>query len=311
MTKHDQETNELVKPVDAMEEVASFGAMIRSAREEAGYTIERVAMATRISAPFIEALEAEQLDRLPGAIFGRGFIRNLCKAYGEDSLAYLTAFDALYQKGPVKNPQQASRDEKRHQQLQKGVLLIQSNEWKNRLKTLAPHHYLRVKPLLGLLAVAVLGVIIFQVTQNEPESESPVVISQTEPVAAPEVTPVTPTPSETSVAQPVPPPVAAETAAPTPPALVGELEVELRVKSPVAVTFTKDQDKQVAETLQVQTYRYSFQQQFKLYVENAAALEIYFKGQRVGGANPKAEPRRFTFAAAEGEIAKKPGAPRL
>ena len=37
----------------------------------------------------------------------------------------------------------------------------------------------------------------------------------------------------------------------------------------------------------------------------AAAVEIYFKGQRVGADAKKGEPKRFTFAASGGEIAKK------
>ena len=76
----------------SIEEI-KFGAMFRAARESSGFTVERAAMATRISQPFIEALERDAFDKLPGAVFGRGFIRNLCKTYGKDSTEFLAAFD--------------------------------------------------------------------------------------------------------------------------------------------------------------------------------------------------------------------------
>ena len=53
-----------------------------------GVTLEEVSAATRISTRFLEALENEQWDRLPGGAFNRGFIRAIAKFLGldEDSL---------------------------------------------------------------------------------------------------------------------------------------------------------------------------------------------------------------------------------
>jgi cytoskeletal protein RodZ len=67
--------------------------MLKDLRESSGYTIQRAAVATRIARPFIEALEDDQPQKLPASVFGRGFIRNLCKVYGADPTPILCAFD--------------------------------------------------------------------------------------------------------------------------------------------------------------------------------------------------------------------------
>src|SRR4051812_14423241 len=71
----------------------SFGASLREARELAGFSVERAAMSTRISAAFIDSLENQSFKVLPGEIFGRGFVRNLCRAYGCDSKALIASYN--------------------------------------------------------------------------------------------------------------------------------------------------------------------------------------------------------------------------
>jgi hypothetical protein len=56
--------------------MASIGATLRGARERRGLTIEQVAQETRISARFLEALEAEEFDALPAPVYVRGFLRS-------------------------------------------------------------------------------------------------------------------------------------------------------------------------------------------------------------------------------------------
>lgn len=91
-----------------------FGDSLRESREAAGFTIERVAIATKISLPFIQALELGELHRLPGSVFARGFIRNLCKVYQKDAASSLEAFErALGQADPV--PAAVSEPEAVHQ----------------------------------------------------------------------------------------------------------------------------------------------------------------------------------------------------
>lgn len=51
------------------------GAELRKAREQRGISIEEVARRTKIGVSTLRALERNQIDRLPGGIFVRGFLR--------------------------------------------------------------------------------------------------------------------------------------------------------------------------------------------------------------------------------------------
>jgi hypothetical protein len=52
----------------------TVGETLRSAREQRGLTIEQVSHDTRISARFIEALEADRHQELPAPVYVRGFM---------------------------------------------------------------------------------------------------------------------------------------------------------------------------------------------------------------------------------------------
>ncbi|MHB8410571.1 MAG: RodZ domain-containing protein [Candidatus Acidiferrales bacterium] len=80
-------------------------------REMRGVSLEEISAATRISVRFLEALESEQWERLPGGIFNRGFIRSVAKFLGldEDGLVAEYAMEtherpeiAVWTKEPVR-----------------------------------------------------------------------------------------------------------------------------------------------------------------------------------------------------------------
>lgn len=49
-----------------------------------GVSLEEISAATRISTRFLEAIEREQWDQLPGGVFNRGFIRAMARFLGLD-----------------------------------------------------------------------------------------------------------------------------------------------------------------------------------------------------------------------------------
>ena len=67
---------------------AGFGEHLKREREMRGVSLEEIAGATRISTRFLEALEKEAWDRLPGGVFNRGFVRTVARFLGleEESL---------------------------------------------------------------------------------------------------------------------------------------------------------------------------------------------------------------------------------
>jgi cytoskeleton protein RodZ len=61
-----------------------FGEQLKREREMRGVSIEEISAATRISTRFLEALEKDQWDKLPGGVFNRGFIRSVARFLGLD-----------------------------------------------------------------------------------------------------------------------------------------------------------------------------------------------------------------------------------
>jgi len=54
----------------------SFGRKLREARERKGVSLRQIANATKISVAALEALERNDISRLPGGIFSRAFVRS-------------------------------------------------------------------------------------------------------------------------------------------------------------------------------------------------------------------------------------------
>jgi cytoskeleton protein RodZ len=61
-----------------------FGSKMRRAREERGLTLRRIADVTKISVSALEALERDDISRLPGGIFSRAFVRSYAVEIGLD-----------------------------------------------------------------------------------------------------------------------------------------------------------------------------------------------------------------------------------
>jgi len=72
--------------------MGSFGARLKSAREQRGVTLRQIAGATRISMTALEALERDDFSRLPGGIFSRAFIRSYSLEVGLDPEATVAEF---------------------------------------------------------------------------------------------------------------------------------------------------------------------------------------------------------------------------
>jgi cytoskeletal protein RodZ len=63
---------------------SDFGARMRQAREQRGVSLRQIANATKISVSALEALERNDISRLPGGIFSRGFVRSYAVEIGVD-----------------------------------------------------------------------------------------------------------------------------------------------------------------------------------------------------------------------------------
>lgn len=86
-----------------------FGATLRAAREAAGRTLRELADATKLGVRTLEALERNQIDRLPPGIFRRSVVREYAREVGLDPEVTLRDFlsrhpDSLPAPGTIHSP---------------------------------------------------------------------------------------------------------------------------------------------------------------------------------------------------------------
>jgi cytoskeletal protein RodZ len=87
----------------------SFGERLKRERELREVTLAEITSATRIGPRFLEALENEDWDKLPGGVFNRGFVRAVARYLGLDEEALLGEYD-LAHGGQVQQPPERPND---------------------------------------------------------------------------------------------------------------------------------------------------------------------------------------------------------
>ena len=76
--------------------IGGFGAKLRDARERRGISLRQIANATKISTGALEALERNDISRLPGGIFSRAFVRSYAIEVGLDPESTIQEFIAQF-----------------------------------------------------------------------------------------------------------------------------------------------------------------------------------------------------------------------
>ncbi len=74
--------------------MASLGQELREVRESRHISIEEIASATKIVPRYLEALEADHLEIMPGEFFIKGIVRNYARAIGLDGEVLLAKYKA-------------------------------------------------------------------------------------------------------------------------------------------------------------------------------------------------------------------------
>lgn len=85
------------------------GQMLQQLRMEHQVSRENIIHLTRISISFVEQIESGKFEHLPGEIFGRGYIRNLCKILSVEPDKYIEAYNQCWQTDPPSSVQKSSR----------------------------------------------------------------------------------------------------------------------------------------------------------------------------------------------------------
>jgi cytoskeleton protein RodZ len=74
----------------------NFGDRLKRERELREVTLQEITSATRIGPRFLEALENEEWEKLPGGVFNRGFVRSIARYLGLDEEVLLGEYDLAH-----------------------------------------------------------------------------------------------------------------------------------------------------------------------------------------------------------------------
>lgn len=80
--------------------MASFGDNLRRERELRGITLREISEATKISLRFLQALEQDRIEVLPGGLFPRAFVRQYARYVGLDTEKLVAEYLYLHGEAP-------------------------------------------------------------------------------------------------------------------------------------------------------------------------------------------------------------------
>ncbi len=89
--------------------MSDFGGKLRLARERRGISLRQIAASTKISVAVLEALERNDLSKLPGGIFSRAFVRSYAIEVGLDPDETVHEFLERFQASPAASSELPAR----------------------------------------------------------------------------------------------------------------------------------------------------------------------------------------------------------
>jgi cytoskeleton protein RodZ len=86
-----------------------IGQELKAAREAMGLSLEEVEQATKIRRKYLQALENEQFDLLPGAVYAKAFLKNYARFLNLDVEETMEAYSRLFiREAPPRSPERSS-----------------------------------------------------------------------------------------------------------------------------------------------------------------------------------------------------------
>ena len=201
-----------------------FGGKLRQARERRGISLRQIASSTKIAAAALEALEKNDVSKLPGGIFSRAFVRSYAVEVGLDPDDTVREFLDRFNQDPAPSSTAAAA----------AILPEEERQFEHRQRR-------AIKVLAigaGLLAIliAVSYVVWRGRTPGSVSAQTPPTATAVEPAPAP-------------VPQPAPLP-AADAAPPVAPPPAGELTIEVHPVAACWVSLTVDGRKLFGRVMQ-------------------------------------------------------------
>jgi cytoskeleton protein RodZ len=72
--------------------MGSFGEDLKKAREAKGVALDVIANATKITTRYLQAVEQERFDQLPGGVFRKSIVRSYARTAGLDEDAWVKRY---------------------------------------------------------------------------------------------------------------------------------------------------------------------------------------------------------------------------
>lgn len=82
----------------------SLGQELKQAREERGINLREISQATHIGMRFLQAIENDQFNQLPGGIFNRSFVRKYARQVGLDEDQVAARYEQLMVERGIEPP---------------------------------------------------------------------------------------------------------------------------------------------------------------------------------------------------------------
>lgn len=260
--------------------MATLGQQLKQSREEKGVSLQEIAESTHISIRFLQAIENDAYDVLPGGVFNRAFVRKFARQVGFDEEQAVNLYQEQWQ-------EQGGEPERGYQ------LGVEEFEPRD-----TPGNGL----LLSFVALIVLGSLAYAAYQyfTPPVSDSggSFVAGLNTPTPAPP-TPGTPTPGVTPEAtaspssSPTPEATASPTPSPTPEAPAGAMRVQFT--APIEEVWLKVKaDGKEAEQLLLQpgeSREFDVNEEIILSIGRVHSLRIAINGRKMDFVKLLSNPR--------------------
>jgi cytoskeleton protein RodZ len=260
---------------------SGFGATLREARERRGVSLRDIANATKISVGFLEALERNDIARLPGGIFSRSFVRSYAIEVGLDPDRTILEFIAQFPNDSVTAGHPVSDQVEDNEALESDRKMAGTLIW-----------------LVVISVPIAAAVLYYATTANRPrQQESPTAaVEAPRPETTPAVTPASVQPAAVTEAvvpvrdsspakspSPAPPSTSSPAAVASPPAPVetatDRLTVSLTATRPCWVSATVDGQKAIERLLQIGEQKtIEVRREMVLTAGDASAIVLTFNG---------------------------------
>jgi len=306
--------------------MTSVGETLRRERLRRNLELDQISRELRISARFLEAIEAERFDLLPGTMFAKSFVRQYAR------LLDLNAEELASEVQRVSEPSQSTepvRDAPK--QVLEGIHVPRMDEWQS-VEGRRFRWSSSLSALAGVVVVMLACSVIYTWWQRPrtvavvaPSAPKPAVSAPGPAVAPPEAAPApegaaAPTPVTSAENKPAdtpkpPAPAVSDASRAAPPSPAGSaagnpnapIRVALTADEPVWVLAREDGKYLFSGTLDAnQTRTVEANGPLLLRFGNAGGVNVTFNGKNLGALGPKGQVRTIQFTSGGFQIVAAP-----